>query len=308
MVSILSGHASNDGSVKYIFTNAEGNKFEAIYFNFYDEKDKKRPYFNYYHEDGKLPKYTICISSQAGCAMGCTFCATGYGGFFKNLSADEMLDQVKVVKGDLFQRNMITSNDLGNVILMGMGEPLMNLSNVVSFCRKLNALGLNMIKMVSISTIGIAPKVRELANIKDLKIKLFFSLHSPFDEERSRLMPINNQYKIKEAFESCLYFAKTQQQKVIVCYLLLKDINDSERHARAFSELLDPQFFETQILTYNPISSITYERTPSDRAAAFAQVVKENGLTTDIRVSKGQDVQGGCGQLVHDLHGKTIHR
>lgn len=233
--------------------------------------------------------------------MGCTFCATGYGGFFKNLSHEEMLAQVELVQRDLRESGKIEKETLGNVILMGMGEPLMNLSNVLKFCRELDFSSAYLIKLISISTVGVAPKIKELAHASDIKLKLFFSLHSPFDEERSRIAPINQKYNIAETLAACTYFAQVQQQKIIVCYLLLKGINDSKKHAEAFANLLNPQFFETQILLYNPIPNINYERPTMESALSFAQTVKEYGITTDIRVSKGQDVQGGCGQLIRDI-------
>ncbi|MDR2539896.1 MAG: 23S rRNA (adenine(2503)-C(2))-methyltransferase RlmN [Chlamydiales bacterium] len=307
MISILA-KSSSDKSIKYVLGNKTGNKFEAVYFKFFEEEDKNRPYFNYYLEDGQLPTYTICISSQIGCAMGCTFCATGYGGFFKNISAEELLEQVFLIRNDLIKEKIEKVESLGNIILMGMGEPLMNLPNVLKFCRKLNTISTNFIKLKSISTIGIVPKIKELAHVLDINIKLFLSLHSPFDEERSSLMPINLKYNIQEIIAACEYFAHIQQQKIIVCYLLLKGINDSEKHAQAFSELLNPQFFETQILSYNPIPNVDFERPSIKTAFSFAQIIKEKGLTTDIRISKGQDIQGGCGQLVQEDTGKTIKK
>lgn len=293
MIKIIDRLPSSDGSIKYAFRNRTKNEFESVYF--------------------KLPPKNnvstqICISSQAGCAMGCKFCATGYGGFFSNLTPQEMMEEVNLVKEDIYQNGLEEEKSGFNILLMGMGEALMNYENVIDFysqARK-NFFHLN---KIFISTVGISKRIYDLANLPaSLNIKLYVSIHSPYNNEREKIMPITKKYKIESVLDACEEFSKKTNTKVKANYLLLKGVNDSEKHAKDFRDLLNPNYFEAQIQLYNSTPDLPYQTASNETAYRFQEIISENGIETVVRISKGRDINGGCGQLVKKINQQRIQR
>ncbi|MEX1012339.1 MAG: 23S rRNA (adenine(2503)-C(2))-methyltransferase RlmN [Waddliaceae bacterium] len=279
-MEIINRRLSSDGSVKYVFKNEKEYRFETIYFLFQGLK---------YGEYVETP--TLCISSQAGCAMKCTFCATGKGGFFSNLSTREMQAQVELVQKDL---ETLGKPKATGIAMMGMGEPLMNYSQVLNFHDVMKES-----YNISISTVGIVPSIEKLAGKEDLRLRLYISIHSPYEEERSKIIPINNKYPLSTLIPACENYAK-KKGKVIASYLLLKGVNDTLQHAEDLAQMLNPNYFETQILLFNAVEGIHFQRPQDDTAHQFAEVLKKRGLVSQVIISKGRDIGGGCGQLVQN--------
>jgi 23S rRNA (adenine2503-C2)-methyltransferase len=297
MLKMIERVFSSDGSVKYAFNNVGGNKFESIYF--------RLPPWN----GNPYKIYHMCISSQAGCAMGCKFCATAYGGFFNDLTPEDMMDEIELVRNDLIQNDLESENTEFNIVLMGMGEPLMNYENVINFCYKAREK-FAFLNKIAISTVGLSNRIDELAELPlSLKMKLFISVHSPYNNERVQIMPITKKYPIESVIDACIKFAKNTNTLVKATYLLLKDINDTEKHAKDFAKLLDPRYFEAQIQLYNITPGIPYQRVSDEIGYKFRDIVAaESGVDTIIQISKGRDVDGGCGQLIKKINENTSRR
>lgn len=294
MISILAQKESTDKSIKYIFSNQNRNKFEAIYFNHPERKiENKEPYH-------------ICISTQAGCAMACTFCATGHGGFFENLNVDSMLEQIYLIKRNIEEKNLEHSENYFNVVLMGMGEPLMNYNNVVKFLYKANK-EINNLKNILISTIGIGNRIIDLADHqKNTNIRLYLSVHSPYEDERKIIMPITKKFSLDSSIKACEYYSDKTKTLVKATYLLLKGVNDSETHAKALASILDPNKFIIQVLLYNQTPGIPYERPSEEIAKNFENTLIELGYNAYIRTSRGRDINAGCGQFIQAENAKKI--
>lgn len=290
---------SNDGSIKYVFQTASQQLIEAIYFRLPNRSD--------FPDD----IYHMCISSQAGCAMGCTFCATGYGGFFSQLSSDEMLAQVDFIIDDLTTNKIEPSSTKFSVGLMGMGEPLMNYESVEAFCYSAAKKYTN-IEAICISTVGISPKIEKLADLAiEINIlRLFVSIHSPYDQERASIMPINNKYSIQSVLDSCRAYYKKTRSKITLSYLLLRDVNDSKKHAEDLAKCIhsDHESFVIQILLYNETPGIPFTRPADESALMFGEVLISLGFETIVQVSKGQDIDGGCGQLIKKINIKALEK
>lgn len=292
MISVLEKLHSSDGSTKYIFQDQNNRKFEAIYFTLLKE-DKKLHF--------------ICVSPQVGCAMGCNFCATGYGGFFENLTAEKMLLEVDIIRDDCLSRENSSPHSF-NIAVMGMGEPLMNYDNVLQFCHR-SRMKYTGLDKIFISTVGITPKILQLAEVESgLNLKLYVSLNSPYNEERIKLMPVAKKFNLPSLISACRYYAEKTESLVKASYLLLKGINDSDQHAHDLATLLDPTHFEAQLLLYNATPDLPYERVSEEDAYRFAQILLDSGIETVVKPSKGQDIGGGCGQLVKDINQKTAKR
>lgn len=297
MLKIIERLPSNDNSVKYAFKDKDNNKFESIYFRLPPWKGV--PY--------KI--YHMCISSQAGCAMGCKFCATAYGGFFANLTPEEMMSEIDLMREDLIKNGLETDSTGFNIVLMGMGEPLMNYDNVIEFCYQARERFPTLNK-IAISTVGLSDRIYELTELPlNLQMKLFISVHSPYNSERMQIMPITKKYSIESVMEACKSFAKRTNTLVKATYLLLKDFNDTEKHARDFAKLLDPRYFEAQIQLYNVTPGIPYQRVSDETGYTFKNIVEaESGVDTIIQISKGQDIDGGCGQLIKKINENTARK
>jgi 23S rRNA (adenine2503-C2)-methyltransferase len=289
--------ASQDGSIKYSLENDQQLQFEAIYF--------RLPF-----QTTKGYCYTICISSQAGCALNCSFCATGDGGLFGNLSSDDMLGQVNAIRQELITKKIHQASDHFQVALMGMGEPLMNYNHVTDFCI-LARKSYPSLNKISLSTVGIIPRIQQLSSRNDLHIDLFVSIHSPYDAQRDKIIPINRKYPLDQLIKTCYAYAKAKNSFVNASYMIIGGINDSDQHAIDFCHMLDPKYFRIQVLLYNEGSSSPYKKPSVSSAENFKKIAESYGFETMIILSKGQDINGGCGQLLKlkspTSKGKKIH-
>ena len=275
---------SADNSVKYSFINENNQSVEAMYFTlpFQSTKDYS---------------YSICISSQAGCAVNCSFCATGKGGFFSHLTSDEMHHQITLIQEDIIARGLQDRTSRFHISFMGMGEPLLNYAHVTQLCGLLQK-NYPYLNKISLSTVGIIPKITMLSKNSDINIDLFVSIHSPYDEQRTSMIPINKKYPLASLMDACRQYAKTKNTFVNASYLLIHEFNDSEQHAIDFCKLLDPRYFRVQILMYNKINHSNYQRPLDASVNQFKNIVDSYHLQNMVIASKGQDINGGCGQLV----------
>lgn len=257
---------SKDGTVKSLFHTADGRPIEAVLMRY---------------RDGRR---SICVSSQSGCPLTCTFCATGTMKFGRNLTADEIIDQA------LHFRRM---EDIDHCVFMGMGEPMMNLDNVLEVCERLPDVGITN-RHTAISTVGWVPGIRRLTELQ-VKMRLALSLHAPEDELRSQIMPVNDRYPVAEVMDACTEHAVKSRRMVFVEYVMLDGVNDGPEQAAGLVELLDPRHFKLNLIPYNPTGS--YNGSPRDRIAAFQKQLEDGGLTATVRLTRGQDIDAACGQL-----------
>lgn len=266
---------SRDGTVKFAFTLADGHIIESVYI---PEEERS----------------TLCVSSQVGCAMGCTFCLTGSMGFVRNLSTAEIVNQVCAV------RDYALASDLGrltNLVFMGMGEPLANLENVLDALSLLTEQrGLDFSsRRITVSTCGLVPQMIRLG--ESTSVNLAISLHATDDVTRSSIMPVNDRYPIAELLAGCKKFPHKKRQRIMFEYTLLKAINDSDDDARRLAELLCEIPCKINLLAMNPTSTSTYCSPERDRVLAFQKILREQGYTVFIRQSRGADISAACGQL-----------
>ncbi len=259
-------HAS-DGTVKALFHTADGRAVESVLMRY---------------RDGRR---SICVSSQSGCPLTCTFCSTGTMKFGRNLTASEIVDQV------LHFRRIEPVNHL---VFMGMGEPLMNLDNVLAAARRLPAIGITH-RRTGISTVGWAPGIRALTE-SDVPVRLALSLHAPDDALRSRIMPVNDRFGIHEVLDACREYYEKRRRKVFVEYVMLAGVNDGHQQALDLAGLLDPRIHKVNLIPYNPTDSI-YEGSSRNAIEHFKAVLEEHGLSATVRLTRGRDIDAACGQL-----------
>ena len=257
---------SKDGTVKVLFRTEDRRPVEAVLMRY---------------RDGRR---SICVSSQSGCPLTCTFCATGTMKFGRNLTADEIIDQA------LHLRRI---EDLDHCVFMGMGEPMMNLDNVMEACDLLPALGITN-RRTAISTVGWVPGIRRMTEIAR-PMRLALSLHAPNDKLRSRIMPVNDKYPIEEVMDACDEHARTLRRRVFIEYVMLKGVNDSPETAVELAELLDSKHYKVNLIPYNPTGS--YDGSDRDTIETFAGILNGRGLTATVRLTRGQDIAAACGQL-----------
>ncbi len=290
MLTMIDYVESKDGTLKYAFSNPAGAEFEAVFF--------KLPF-----QTTPRYSYTICVSTQAGCALQCRFCATGLNGFTANLSADEITEQIQLIRTDLIKQNKINDQDHFHIALMGMGEPMLNYENVMIFYEKVQNTYPTLNKM-SVSTVGIIPNILKLANDPNHDLDLFVSVHSPYDTERLKIMPISKKYPLSQLMDACKIFAQKRQTFVNLSYLLIRDFNDSEQHAIDFMKLITPpHLFRVQLLLYNPIPELVYQRPLQKKVDQFRDILLKNNIEVMVVKSKGRDTDSGCGQLVRKKNG-----
>jgi 23S rRNA (adenine2503-C2)-methyltransferase len=236
---------------------------------------------------------TVCVSSQSGCPLACTFCATGDMGLGRNLTAGEILEQVLVLA------RMLRDEDstVGNVVMMGMGEPFLNYDQVLAACRSINdpdGFGLGA-RSIAISTAGWVPGIERLAD-EPLQVKLALSLHAPNDQLRSELMPVTRRFPLERLMQACALYRERARRRIFVEYLLLDGVNDSDELADELVELLPPTGYHVNLIAYNPTGS-GLKASPPDRVEAFARRLERRGLPASYRRSHGQDIDAACGQL-----------
>jgi 23S rRNA (adenine2503-C2)-methyltransferase len=258
---------AKDGTVKALFHTQDGRAVEAVLMRY---KDGRR---------------SVCVSSQSGCPLTCTFCATGAMKFGRNLTAWEILDQV------LHFRRM---EKLDHLVYMGMGEPMMNLDNVLTAARRLPDLGITH-RRTGISTVGWVPGIRKLTE-SDMPIRLALSLHAPEDALRSRIMPVNDRYPLSEVLDACQAFYDRKRRQIFIEYVMLAGVNDSYAQAVQLAQLLDPKVYKLNLIPYNPTDS-TYDGSSRGAIDAFRAALEEHGLRATVRLTRGRDIDAACGQL-----------
>jgi 23S rRNA (adenine2503-C2)-methyltransferase len=272
---------SRDGSVRYVLGLQDDQSVEAVYM---PEKDRA----------------TLCLSSQVGCPVDCRFCFTGLLGLKRNLSAGEMVGQVLAL---LRAQSVSIGESLRdgfrlNVVFMGMGEPLLNLSQVMKAVRILaDRAGIGIpLRRITISTSGIVPRILDLAR-ELVRPKLAVSLNASTDEQRTALMPLNRRYPLKDLLSACRAYPLRPRERLTFEYVLLDGINDSDQDAVRVAELLRGIRCKVNLIPYNPGPELPYRPSPLERALAFQQVLVERHVPVFIRISRGQDVMAACGQL-----------
>jgi len=271
---------SNDGSIKYLLNTNDQRGVEAIYFP-----------FEGYFDGNRIFASVVCLSSQVGCPIGCTFCETGRMKNPRNLSEEELLSQL-----DLISLNLKLNNKppVDSIAIMGMGEPLLNLDNVLKFHD--SASNIANIKRFSVSTVGIIPGMKRLKE-SGRDIKLYISVHTPFNDEREKIIPVSRRYPVQDVINEAKSYSDIRNQKVVANYVLISGINDSKKHSEKLSELLDPYHFDITLNLLNPTPGGKLNPSSFESLARFKQNLEARGFLTDIQLSKGIDISGGCGQL-----------
>ena len=271
---------SKDGTKKYLFKLMDGNQIESVLI-----PDKARN--------------TLCISSQVGCALGCTFCMTGTVGKIRNLTPSEIIDQYMLV-------NQYNNHSITNIVFMGMGEPLDNLNNLVKVIDTLidpNCLALSP-KRVTVSTSGLVPKIKELG--EQVSVNLAVSLNAPTDEIRNELMPINKRYPIRKLLDASVKFPVPNRKFLMFEYVLLKDVNDSDQDAHTLGKLLRGIKCKINLIPFNEASPLPYESPEWDRVLSFQNILISYKINVRIRKSRGSDILGACGQLAAKYPSKIV--
>ncbi|CEI73741.1 MULTISPECIES: 23S rRNA (adenine(2503)-C(2))-methyltransferase RlmN [Romboutsia] len=261
-----------DKTKKYLFLLNDGNIIETVMMDYDD-------------------RVTVCISNQVGCRMGCKFCASTIDGLLRNLEPWEILDQILKIQED-------TGKRVSNLVLMGSGEPLDNFENTKKFLEIVNDKnGLNIgYRHITLSTCGIAPKMRELADL-EIPINLALSLHSPYDEKRKEIMPIANAYPIKEILDACKYYIKKTNRRVTLEYSLIKGVNDSPNEANELIKLLKGMLCHVNLIPINNVEERDFKRPDKSHIYKFKDILEKNNIPATVRISMGSDIGGACGQL-----------
>jgi 23S rRNA (adenine2503-C2)-methyltransferase len=282
---------ASDGTVKALFATADGRPVEAVLMRYPPAPAKPG------RARQTVGRRSICLSSQSGCPLTCTFCATGSMRFARNLSASEILDQA------LHFRRM---TPIDHCVFMGMGEPTMNLDSVLGACERLPDVGITH-RHTAISTVGWIPGIERLAE-QDMPLRLALSLHAPEEELRSRLMPVNERYPLKDVIEACRAFYARKRRRVFVEYVMLAAVNDRHEQAVALARLLAPRagertrMFKVNLIPYNPTATgeggrAPYRGSSPEAIAAFRGALQERGLEATVRLTRGRDIDAACGQL-----------
>jgi 23S rRNA (adenine2503-C2)-methyltransferase len=266
-LSVEAERESRDGTVKALFRTADGHPVEAVLMRY---------------RDGRR---SLCLSSQSGCPLTCTFCATGAMVFGRNLTASEILDQALH-----FRR--LTAVD--HCVFMGMGEPMLNLDEVLSAARRLPDLGITH-RRTTISTVGWLPGLRRFVDEVDEPIRLALSLHAADDELRSRIMPVNERYPVADVVAECRRHVEATRRRVFVEYVMLAGVNDAPEQGRALAALLGRDHFKVNLIPYNPTG--LYEGSSRDRIAAFRHELERARVPVTVRLTRGRDIEAACGQL-----------
>jgi len=291
-LTVISEHQSSDGTVKWLFDVGAGNAVEAVYI---PEDDRG----------------TLCVSSQAGCAVGCRFCSTGHQGFSRNLTTAEIVAQLWFAEHTLRERLKTTDRVISNVVMMGMGEPLQNYSALVPALRvMLDDHGYGMSRRrVTVSTSGVVPMMDRLA--MDCPVALAVSLHAPNDLLRDDLVPLNRKYPIDELMDACnRYLEHAPRDFITFEYCMLDGVNDQPEHARQLVDLVRRHarsgvWCKFNLIPFNPFPASGLLRSGAPQVAAFAQILSEAGIVTTVRKTRGDDIDAACGQLAGEVQDRT---
>ena len=289
---VISQHESKDGTIKWLFDVGGGNAIESVFIP----------------EDGRG---TLCISSQAGCAVGCRFCSTGHQGFSRNLTTGEIVAQLWFAEHFLRQHLKTDERVISNVVMMGMGEPLQNYDRLVPALRTMlddHGYGLSR-RRVTVSTSGVVPMIERLA--QDCPVALAVSLHAPTDELREHLVPLNRKYPMDELLRTCTaYLAHAPRDFITFEYCMLDGVNDQPEHAEALIALMrqhgaDGLRAKFNLIPFNPFPQSGLVRSPMPRVQAFGKLLNEAGIVTTVRKTRGDDIDAACGQLAGDVQDRT---
>ena len=264
--------SSIDGTAKYLFELIDGNVIESVL-------------MEYKHG------FTVCISSQVGCKMGCSFCASTRAGFMRNLSAGEMLEQVLAIQRD-------SGKHVGNVVIMGIGEPFDNYENVMKFMRLIHdPEGMNIgYRHITVSTCGLVPEIIKFTG-ENLQINLSISLHAPNDLLRRDIMPIGRKYSIDKIIEVCKIYTETTKRRITFEYAMLAGVNDSAGNASELAALLKGMLCHVNLIPANPVEGAGYNQSSRRRVEEFRDILERQGIETTIRRELGADINAACGQL-----------
>jgi 23S rRNA (adenine2503-C2)-methyltransferase len=258
---------AKDGTVKLLMRTADDRVLEAVLMRY---------------RDGRR---SLCLSSQSGCPLTCAFCATGKMKFGRNLTAYEILDQA------LHFRRI---EEVDHAVFMGMGEPMLNINNVLSACRRLPDIGITN-RRTAVSTVGWIPGIEKMAG-DPMPLRLALSLHAADEALRSELMPVNDRYPLSDVIAACQDFYELKRRMVFVEYVMLGGVNDSHAQARELVRVLDPKIFKVNLIPYNPTDS-EFEGSSPKAIAAFRDELERGGLDATVRLTRGRDIDAACGQL-----------
>lgn len=264
--------SQKDGTVKFLFKLSDGNFIESVF-------------MKYHHGN------TLCVSSQVGCLMGCKFCASTIGGKVRDLSAGEIISQIITAQKETGER-------ISNIVMMGIGEPLDNFSNVTKFLEIVNDENtLNIgYRHISLSTCGIVPKIYELSEL-NMPITLSVSLHAPFDEMRSEIMPINKKYPLNELVRAMRDYIKKTNRRISIEYALIEGKNDTKECAKELIRLFSRGLFHINLIPVNNVRERNYKKTSANATKEFAKILNDGGLNATVRRELGSDIDAACGQL-----------
>ena len=285
---------SSDGYTrKTLFELSDKNLIEAVLMRYGDPADGPHPYPSPAGRGAKSRR-TLCISTQAGCAMGCVFCATGQMGFKRHLSSGEIIAQVMYYARMLKEENQVVTN----IVLMGMGEPFHNYENTMAAIDRLNDPdGYNFgARRFTISTVGLVPQIRRFADEKR-QVNLAISLHAADDESRVAMLPVNKKYKIDEVIEACRYYVEKTHRRITFEWALINGVNDTPEVAQKLAVRLKGLLCHVNAIPLNPTMGYSGQATSRERAAAFKAALEQAGIPCTIRMRRGIDIQAGCGQL-----------
>ena len=284
---VVSEQASSDGTVKWLFDVGDGNAIESV---FIPEDDRG----------------TLCISSQAGCALACRFCATGHQGFARNLSTGEIVAQLWFAEFALRRRLGVAERVVSNVVMMGMGEPLANFDNVVSALQIMlddHGYGLSR-RRVTVSTSGMVPQMDRLKEA--CPVALAVSLHASNDRIRDEIVPLNKKYPLKELMAACQrYLVKAPRDFITFEYVMLDGVNDRPEHARELIALVRDVPCKFNLIPFNPFPNSGYDRSSNNAIRAFREILQEAGFVVTVRKTRGDDIDAACGQLAGQVQDKT---
>jgi 23S rRNA (adenine2503-C2)-methyltransferase len=279
-----------DDTVKYLFELQDGNRIESVLM--YDRN-----------------RVTVCVSTQAGCAQGCAFCATGMMGFVRNLTAAEIIDQLMDIESVHFVHQRLRLMDLGggkkatNVVFMGMGEPLANYEQTMKALRLMTASEGLMVaaRKITVSTLGLVPKIKAFTN-EGLRVGLAVSLNATTNEVRNRLMPINKKYPIEEVLDVSKEWAIKIGRRVTIEYVLIRDVNDSPDDAHRLCKILHGVPSKLNLIPFNEIEGSNFQKPEPEKVEQFRQIVASKYYVAPVRLSKGCDIAAACGQLRTRYH------
>ena len=292
-LKILSEQASADGTIKWLFDVGGGDAVETV---FIPEDDRG----------------TLCVSSQAGCAVGCRFCSTGHQGFSRNLTTGEIIAQLWFAEHHLRQRLQVTDRVISNVVMMGMGEPLQNYSALVPALRVMlddHGYGLSR-RRVTVSTSGVVPMIERLQ--QDCPVALAVSLHAPTDALRDQLVPLNRKYPLAELMAACRRYLDAAPRDFITFeYCMLDGVNDGPGHAQQLIDLVSGRAGAPRVpckfnlIPFNPFPASGLTRSPRAQVLAFAKLLQDAGIVTTVRKTRGDDIDAACGQLAGEVQDRT---